>query len=311
MTSQDWFNKDFYATLGVPKDADATAIKKAFRKLARQLHPDARPGDAKAEARFKEVGEAYAVLSDAEQRKQYDAIRSMGGGARFSPNGAGFEDAFAGMFRSARGGGRGGGRGGVEDMLGNLFGGGYSMGPIPGSDLAAAVEVDFRHAAEGETLTLNVGGRNVATRLPVGVRDGQRIRLRGKGQPSPNGGPAGDLVITVHVKPHPVFTADGHHLRVALPITITEAALGAEVDVPTLDGGRVRVKVPAGTSSGTTLRVKGRGLSAKSGAGDLLATVEIRAPGKLGANAREALASIASELGGESVRADLYRAASR
>ncbi|MCJ7826705.1 MAG: DnaJ domain-containing protein, partial [Demequinaceae bacterium] len=134
MTSQDWFNKDFYATLGVPKDADDTAIKKAYRKLARQLHPDARPGDAKAEARFKEVGEAYAVLSDSEQRRQYDAIRAMGGGARFSAGGAGFEDAFAGAFK----GGRREGRGGVEDMLGNLFGGGFSMGPMPGSDLAAA-----------------------------------------------------------------------------------------------------------------------------------------------------------------------------
>ncbi len=307
MTSQDWFNKDFYATLGVPKNADAAAIKKAYRKLARELHPDSRPGDTKAEARFKEVGEAYAVLSNVEQRKQYDAIRAMGGGARFSQGGGGFEDAFAGMFRS----GRRGGRAGVEDMFGNLFGGGFPVGPIPGSDLAAAVEVDFRQAAEGETLTLNVGGRNVTTRLPVGVHDGQRIRIRGKGQPSPNGGPAGDLVITVHVKPHPVFTADGHNLRVALPITITEAALGAEVNVPTLDGGRVRVKVPAGTSSGTTLRVKGRGLAVKSGTGDLLATVEIRAPGKLGAKAKEALASISHEMDGESVRADLYRAASR
>jgi molecular chaperone DnaJ len=317
VASQDWINKDFYATLGVSRDADATAVKKAYRKLARQLHPDARPDDAKSEARFKEVGEAYAVLSDPEQRKQYDAIRAMGqGGPRFSSGGsgaggAGFEDAFAGMFRGGRRGASGSGRGGVEDMLGNLFGGGYSMGPIPGSDLAAAVEVDFRHAAVGETLTLDVGGRNVTTRLPVGVRDGQRIRIPGKGQQSPNGGPAGDLVITVHVKPHPVFTADGHHLRVALPITITEAALGAEVDVPTLDGGRVRVKVPAGTSSGTTLRVKGRGLSAKSGTGDLLATIEIRTPGKLSSRAKEALVSIAADMGGDSVRTDLYRQASR
>jgi molecular chaperone DnaJ len=312
VTSQDWFNKDFYATLGVPKDADAAAIKKAYRKLARELHPDSRPGDSKAEARFKEVGEAYAVLSNMEQRQQYDAIRAMGGGARFSQGGGGFEDAFAGMFRGGRRGARDGGRGGVEDMLGNLFGGsGFSMGPVPGSDLAAAVEVDFRHAAEGEALSLNVGGRTVTTHLPVGVRDGQRIRLRGKGQPSPNGGPPGDLVITVHVKPHPVFTADGNHLRVSLPITIVEAALGAEVNVPTLDGGRVRVKVPAGTSSGTTLRVKGRGLAAKSGAGDLLVAVEIRAPGKLGAKAKEALASIATEMDGESLRSDLYRAASR
>lgn len=308
MTSQDWMSKDFYATLGVSRDADAQAIKKSYRKLARQLHPDARPGDSKAEERFKEVGEAYAVLSDTEQRRQYDAIRAMGGGARFSAGGAGFEDAFSGMFR----GGRQGGRGGVEDMLGNLFGGGgYSMGPIPGSDLAAAVEISFRQAAEGETVTLNVGGRNLSTRLPVGVKDGQRIRVRGKGQASPNGGPAGDLVLTVHVLGHPVFTADGHHLRVRLPVTFAEAALGAEVEVPTLDGNRVRVKIPPGTSSGTTLRVKERGLKAKSGAGDLLATVEVRVPSKLSPKARDALAALAEETSDDAVRADLYKGASR
>lgn len=307
MTSQDWFNKDFYATLGVSHDVDASTIKKAYRKLARELHPDARPGDASAEARFKEVGEAYAVLSDPEQRRQYDSIRAMGGGARFSAGGAGFEDAFAGMFR---GGGRGTGAG-VEDMLGNLFGGGYTMGPIPGADLTAAVEVSFRQAAEGATITLDVGGRNVSTRLPVGVKDGQRIRIRGKGQPSRNGGPSGDLILTVHVHDHPVFTADGSNLRVRLPVTVSEAALGAEVEVPTLDGGHVRVKIPAGTSSGTTLRVKKRGLKTKSTTGDLLATVEVRVPSKLSGKAREALATLAEETSHEDVRADLYKAAAR
>jgi len=307
VTSQDWFSKDFYATLGVSRDADASAIKKAYRKLARDLHPDARPDDASAEARFKEVGEAYAVLSDPEQRRQYDAIRAMGGGARFSAGGAGFEDAFAGMFR---GGGRGA-EGSVEDMLGNLFGGGYSMGPIPGADLTAAVEVSFRQAAEGSTITLNVGGRNVSTRLPVGVKDGQRIRIRGKGQPSRNGGPAGDLILSVHVDDHPVFTADGSNLRVRLPVTVAEAALGAEVEVPTLDGEHVRVRIPAGTSSGKTLRVKKRGLKTKSKTGDLLATVEVRIPSKLSDRAREALTTLAEETSGEDVRADLYKAAAR
>jgi molecular chaperone DnaJ len=307
VTSQDWFTKDFYATLGVSQDADESAIKKAYRKLARELHPDARPGDAAAETRFKEVGEAYAVLSDPEQRRQYDAIRAMGGGARFSAGGGGFEDAFAGMFR-------GGGRranGSVEDMLGNLFGGGFSMGPIPGTDLAAAVEVSFRQAAEGATISLDVGGRSVSTRLPVGVKDGQRIRIRGKGQPSRNGGPPGDLILTVHVDAHPVFSADGSNLRVRLPVTVPEAALGAEVEVPTLDGSRVRVKIPAGTSSGTTLRVKGRGLKTKSKTGDLLATVEVRMPSKLSGKAREALASLADETSRDDVRADLYKAATR
>jgi molecular chaperone DnaJ len=307
VTSQDWIRKDFYAALGVPRDADATAIKKAYRKLARQLHPDARPGDTKSEERFKEVGEASAVLSDPEQRRQYDAIRAMGGGARFSAGGAGFEDAFSGMFQGARP----GGRGGVEDMLGNLFGGGFSMGPIPGSDLAAAVEISFRQAAQGETVTLSIGDRNMSTRLPVGVKNGQRIRVRGKGQPSPNGGPPGDLVLTVHVLEHPVFTADGHHLRVRLPVTFAEAALGAEVEVPSLDGSRVRVRIPAGTSSGTTLRVKGRGLKAKTGMGDLLATIEVRVPSKLSQKAKEALGVLAEETSDDAIRADLYKAATR
>lgn len=306
MTSQDWFSKDFYATLGISRDADDTAIKKAYRKLARQLHPDARPGDSAAEARFKEVGEAYAVLSDPEQRKQYDSIRAMGGGARFQGGGAGFDDAFAGAFR---GGARTTRGGSVEDMLGNLFGGGFSMGPVPGSDLVAAVEVGFRQAAEGAAISLNVGGRNVNTRLPVGVADGQRIRLKGRGQQSPNGGPPGDLVLTVHVDAHPVFAVDGAHLRMRLPVTFAEAALGAEVELPTLDGSRVRVKVPAGTSSGTTLRVKGRGLTTAKAKGDLLATVEIAVPSKLGAKAREALAAFAQEASDNDVRASLYREA--
>ncbi len=183
------------------------------------------------------------------------------------------------------------------------------MGPQPGGDLAAATEVTFRQAAEGATVRLNVGGRNVSTRLPVGVRDGQRIRLRGKGQPSPNGGPPGDLVLTVHVAKHPVFTADGSNLRVRVPVTFMEAALGAQVEVPTLDGGNVRVKIPAGTASGTTLRVKGKGLAGKKGTGDMLATVEVRVPTKLSSKAKDALAAIADELGDEAVRAELYRKA--
>jgi molecular chaperone DnaJ len=316
VASQDWFNKDFYATLGVPKGADDATIKKAYRKLARKLHPDANPGDATSEAKFKDVGEAYAVLSDKEQRGQYDAIRAMGGGARFRPGGgegAGFEDAFSGMFGRGARGGRSSGQQvppGFEDLLGNLFGGGgFSMGPQPGGDLAAATEVTFRQAAEGAPIRLNVGGRPVNTRLPVGVRDGQKIRLRGKGQPSPNGGAAGDLVLTVHVSPHPVFTTDGSNLRVRVPVTFPEAALGTQIDVPTLDGTTVRVKVPAGTASGTTLRVKGRGLKAKSATGDLLATVEVQVPSKLSGRAKEVLASIDEDFPGGDLRADLYRRA--
>ena len=327
MTGQDWFEKDFYATLGVPKNADAAAIKKAYRKLARELHPDQNP-DAAAEDRFKEVGEAYAVLSDPEQRQQYDAIRAMaGGGARFSagpggPGGAGFEDILGGLFGGAPGGAgprvryqTTGGGGGFEDILGGLFGGGgfrTPRGPQRGHDVEASTTLPFRHAVDGSTVTLSVEGRRVTARIPAGVRDGQRIRLRGKGRPGENGGPAGDLVIAVHVEPHPVFSLDGRDLRITVPVTFAEAALGADVDVPTLDGGTVRVKVPAGTPSGRTLRVRGRGVKApgtsaggEQADGDLLVTVQVAVPQRLSAKAREAVRAFDEATSDGDVRADL------
>ncbi|WP_062200446.1 DnaJ C-terminal domain-containing protein [Demequina salsinemoris] len=313
MTSQDWFSKDFYKVLGVSKDASADEVKKAYRKLAKDLHPDRNPGDAAAETRFKEVGEAYGVLSDAEQRKQYDAVRAMGGGARFQAGGPGggggnYEDAFSGLFG---GGGNGQFRAqGFEDLLGNLFGGG-GRSPQKGNDVAAATEVTFRQAAEGATVSLRMDTGSVSTRLPVGVKDGQKIRLRGKGRPGVHGGPAGDLLLTVHVAKHPVFSMDGKNLKVRLPISYDEAVLGAAVEVPTLDGQRVKVKVPAGTSSGTTLRVKGRGLATKDGTGDLLATVEIAAPSKLSKLARELLQKFALETSKDDPRKDLYKDAAR
>ena len=303
MTSQDWFSKDFYATLGVSKDAGQEDIKKSYRKLARDLHPDRNPEDRTAEQRFKDVGEAYAVLSDPEQRKQYDAIRAMGGGARFQAGGpgggAGFEDVFGSMFGGGaqQGGARYQTRGGAgfEDILGGLFGGGgFQPGPQKGQDIAAATEVSFREAAEGATVTLKLDGQRVTTRLPVGVSDGKRIRVPGKGRPGANGGPPGDLLLTVHVRRHPVFTADGLNLKVRLPVRYDEAALGSQVEVPTLSGERVRVKVPGGTQSGTTLRVKGRGLRSKKGAGDLLVTVEVAVPKKLSRDAKKALEALSA-----------------
>jgi molecular chaperone DnaJ len=330
VTGQDWMEKDFYAALGVPKDADDAAIKKAYRKLARQYHPDQNQGDETAEAKFKEIGEAYAVLSDPKEREQYDAIRAMaGGGARFSAGpggagGAGFEDLFGGMFG---GGGPGGtrvrystggqaGAGGFEDILGSMFGGAgagqqFGGGPRPraGSDVAATTTLPFRQAVEGSTVSFTVDGRTVTTRIPPGVRDGQKIRLRGKGRPGMAGGPAGDLVVTVHVTPHPVFAADGANLRVTVPVTFAEAALGATISVPTLDGGSVKVKVPAGTPSGRTLRVKGRGVQTAKATGDLLVTVQVAVPQKLSKAAREAVETFAAETDGEDVRADLARQA--
>ncbi|MFS0702894.1 DnaJ C-terminal domain-containing protein [Cellulomonas sp. 179-A 9B4 NHS] len=332
MTGQDWLEKDFYAVLGVPKDADAATIKKAYRKLARQLHPDQNPGDAAAEARFKDIGEAYAVLSDTEQRQQYDQLRAMAGGARFragagGPGGGagapGFEDLFGGMFGAGANGPAGrtrystGGAGGAgfEDILGGLFGGGGggfgARGPQPGVELTATTTLPFRTAAEGSTVSLSVEGRTVNARIPAGVRDGQKIRLRGKGRPGDPGAPDGDLVITVRVEPHPVFSLEGDNLRMTVPVAFDEAALGATIEVPTLDGSTVRVKVPAGTPSGRTLRVKGRGITTSRGTGDLLVTVQVVVPQKLSAAAREAVQAFGIATSGEDVRAGIMAEARR
>jgi molecular chaperone DnaJ len=321
VAGQDWFEKDFYATLGVANDADAAAIKKAYRKLARTFHPDANPGDAAAERRFKEVGEAYSVLSDPEQRQQYDAIRTMSrGGARFAPGGAGsaggFEDLLGGLFGGS-GGGRGervrfstGGAGGpdLEDLLGGMFsGGGYgaTRGPRRGQDLTAETTLGFREAVTGATVTLRKpDGGTITTRVPAGVRDGQKIRLRGKGGAGDAGAPAGDLIITVHVTPDAVFARLGDDLTVTVPVTFDEAALGAQIDVPTLDG-TVRVKIPAGTPSGRTLRVKGRGVATGKTTGDLRVTVQVAVPQKLTEDARQAVEAYATATKGEDPRADL------
>lgn len=313
MTSQDWFSKDFYKTLGVSKDADDTAIKKAYRKQAKELHPDRNPGNASAEKRFKDVGEAYAVLSDKTQREQYDSVRAMGGGPRFQAGGqggGGFEDAMGGMFGGGRPqGGGGGGRaqsGGFEDILANMFGGGR-RGPSPGQDIGATTEVTFRQATDGSPISLTLDGRSFTTRIPVGVKDGQKIRIRGKGRAGQNGGPAGDLMLTVRVAKHPVFSVDGNNLRMTLPVAFDEAVLGATVEVPTLDGTRVKVKVPSGTNSGRVLRVKGHGLTTSHGTGNLLATVSVTVPDKVSRAAKEALQAFALETAKDDPRGDLYK----
>jgi molecular chaperone DnaJ len=335
VAGQDWFEKDFYAVLGISPEASADEVKKAYRKLARQHHPDANAGDASSERRFKEVGEAYAVLSDPEQRQQYDAVRAMArGGARFTAGGpgggAGFEDLLGGLFGGATAGGGGrrnirfttGGGGGpnLDDLLG-MFGSGGMGGPGPSTgptgftvprqaqDLTADTTLTFRQALEGALLNLRVedgvsDGRTVTARIPAGVRDGQKVRLRGKGLPDPYGGEPGDLVVAVHVQPHPVFTIDGNDVRVTVPVTFPEAALGAQVEVPTPDGGTVRVRVPAGTPSGRTLRVKGRGVHGRQ-TGDLLVTVQVAVPQRLDGDARDAVQAFAKATSGENPRADL------
>lgn len=327
MASQDWFDKDFYKVLGVSKDASEAELKKTYRKLARQFHPDSNPGDAAAENRFKEISEAYSVLSDKEQRAEYDQVRAMGSGARFTAGGGGqggFEDVFGGMFGQQGGGGQRvrfgqGGGGGFEDILGGMFGGGAGGGfgqpsggyrgfggPTKGRDVTATTTLDFTTAIAGDTVKLSQGnGRPVNVRIPAGVADGQKIRLRGRGEQSPDGGESGDLVVTVHVRKHPVFERDGQNLRLDVPVTFVEAALGATIQVPTLGGDPVKLRVAPGTPSGRVLRVKGRGVATKNGTGDLLATVQVAVPSHLSDKAKEAVEALAAALPDEDPREDL------
>ncbi|WIE65337.1 DnaJ C-terminal domain-containing protein [Curtobacterium sp. MCLR17_036] len=326
MASQDWFDKDFYKVLGVSKDASEAELKKTYRKLARQFHPDSNPGDAAAENRFKEISEAYSVLSDKEQRAEYDQVRAMGSGARFTAGGpgqgGGFEDVFGGMFGQQGGGGQRvrfgqGGGSGFEDILGGMFGGGGGFGqpsggfrgfggPTKGRDVTASTTLDFATAIAGDTVKLSQGnGRPVNVRIPAGVADGQKIRLPGRGEPSPDGGESGDLVVQVSVRKHPVFEREGLNLRVDVPVTFTEAALGATIEVPTLGGSPVRLKVAPGTPSGRVLRVKGRGVTTKNGTGDLLATVQVAVPSHLSDKQREAVEALAAALPDEDPREDL------
>ena len=315
MASQDWFDKDFYAVLGVKKDVTAADLKKAYRKLARQHHPDSNPGNTAAEARFKEISEAHSVLSDPAQRAEYDQMRAMGSGARFTAGGApgGFEDVFGGMFGGGAPGARRAPPGGFDDIFGGLFGnagpgqaagGRRYAGPRKGRDHTATVGLEFDTAVHGDTVTLERpgGGKPIQVKIPAGVADGQKIRLRGKGEPSPDGGEAGDLVLTVQVRPHPVFTRDGLNLRVDVPVTFVEAVLGATIEVPTLGGDPVKLRVAAGTPSGRVLRVKGRGVTTTKGTGDLLATVQVAVPSHVSAEATTHLQQFAAALPTENPR---------
>ena len=310
MASQDWFEKDFYAVLGVSKDVSDADLKKTYRKLARQYHPDSNAGDAAAEARFKEISEAYSVLSDPELRAEYDQIRAMGSGARFSAGNQGFEDIFHGFGRSGPSASE------FDDLLGGLFGGGGFGrssggfrgfgGPTKGADYTATTTLEFLTAIRGDTVTLlGQDGREVKVKIPAGVADGQKIRLKGKGAPSPDGGQPGDLVLTVTVRPHPVFERDGLNLRVHVPVTFVEAALGATIEVPTLEGDTVKLRIPAGTPNGRVLRVKGRGVTTSKGTGDLLATVEVAVPDHLPTPAIDALQAFAEAMPPENPREDL------
>ncbi len=383
MSTKDWIEKDFYKVLGVSKTAEADEIKKAYRKLARQYHPDSNGGDAKAEARFKEISEAYDVLGDAKKRKEYDEARRLFGGGGFrmpgsgGQSGGGFGFDVGDLFSR----GAGGGSGGLGDILGGVFGGGSRPStpqrPRRGQDIESEATIDFAEAVNGVTVALRMtsdepcktchgtgakygtvpkvclkcegtgmqtsvqGGvfamtepcteckgrglvvdqpcetchgsgrgqssRTMQTRIPAGVQDGQRIRLKGKGAAGERGGPPGDLYVTVHVRPHKLFGRQGEHLTLTVPVTFTEAALGAEIKVPTLDGMPVTVRIPPGTGNGSKLRVRGKGSVRRDGTrGDLLLTIDVQVPHDLTDDQRAKLQEFSSSAAQPDPRAGLF-----
>ena len=273
MAAKDLYEKDFYAILGVEKKASGDEIKKKYRSLARELHPDKTRGDDALEEEFKAVSEAYDILSDSKKRAEYDEARSL------------FE---RGGFRGPTGGQSGGdfsdlfGGGSPNDIFANLFGGGgIRRGPRKGQDLQTESTITFKEAIIGTTLGLKLPGddgrtQTITARVPAGVNDGAKIRVKGKGAPGEAG--PGDLFILLHVKPHPIFSRKAENLLLTLPVTFVEATLGADIKVPTLDGEEVTVRLAPGTPNGRTLRVKGRGITKGTTVGDLLVTIEVQVP---------------------------------
>jgi molecular chaperone DnaJ len=296
VASQTWIDRDFYEILGVPQDASVDDIKKRYRKLALEHHPDRNPGKEN-EDRFKEIGEAYSVLSDASKRAEYDKLREAirsgyaGGPGGFRAQDFGFGEEFN-----------------VDDLLRQIFGDGAfsssGFGPFSrvgfgrvqtrarrGRDVETEVTISFHEAMQGTERKVRIdfpsGRRDVTVRIPPGVADGARIRARARGEQGAEGGDAGDLYVRVKVAPHRFFGRRGKDLTLTLPVTFAEAALGADVNVPTLNGS-VKLKIPAGTSSGRTFRLRGRGIKGADGAkGDLLATVQVTVPEKLSKKQKE------------------------
>jgi molecular chaperone DnaJ len=388
LSTKDFLEKDYYKTLEVTKGASADEIKKSYRKLARKYHPDANKGDSKSEERFKEISEAYNVLSDEKRRKEYDEARSLfgSGGARMpgtgGPAGAGGGYGFdLGDLFGANAGNSGGRLG---DLLGGVFGGGggrtqQQARPRRGSDVETEASLSFGDAIDGATVSLRLAGegpckacagtgakagtvphvcptcegtgqgsrnlgnfafsepcktcrgrglivddpclecsgsgramstRTIQARIPAGVGDGQRIKLKGKGAPGERGGPAGDLYVRVHVDPHPVFGRSGYNLTVTVPVTFPEAALGAEIKVPSHRGMPVSVRIPAGTPSGRTFRVRGKGVRRPDATvGDLLVKVDVQVPQELGDKAKAALETFREASAGPDPRDEVLRKA--
>ena len=302
--------EDYYKTLGIERGASDAEVQKAYRKLARKYHPDMNPDDQSAKEKFQAIQRAYDVLSDPEKRRLYDRYGSSFESAGRSgpqwqtyPGGSGefHEVDFSQMF----GGGPGAGFGGAEEFLRQFMGGGGGRRRprqpqrTRGSDLHHDLEIPFGTAIRGGDVQLSVRRsdgtiESITAKIPAGIEDGKKIRLRGQGNPSPTGGVAGDLLITVHVAKHPCYRRRGNDLEVDVPVTVVEAAFGAKIDLPT-PKGVISLKVPAGTSSGRRLRLKGLGAPSSRGeSGDLYAEIQIVLPSQLDAQAREAIRQLES-----------------
>jgi molecular chaperone DnaJ len=302
VAAKDLYEKDFYKVLGASNSDDQAAIKRKYRALVKDLHPDTQHGDTAKEEKFKAVSEAYEILSDAKKRAEYDEARSLFEKGGFRAPQGGFQ---SGDFGDVFGGGN------PQDIFANLFGGGR-RGPRKGQDLQTEATITFRESVFGTTLELRLGmerggSQNISARVPTGVHDGAKIRVKGKGAQGEAG--PGDLFIQLHVKPHPIFSRKSENLIITLPVTFAEAALGADIKVPTMTGDDVTVRIAPGTPNGRTLRVKGRGITKGSTTGDLLVTVEVQVPQRVDGKALDALKKFAEETAAEDVRADFVNKA--
>ena len=288
MAAKDLYEKDYYATLGVDKKADAATIKKKYRQLARELHPDKTKGDKRLEDRFKEVSEAYDILGDEKKRAEYDQAREMFQSGAFRQGAHQFTGDFSDLF----------GNGAAGDILSQLFGG--RRAPRKGSDIQSEITISFRDSIFGKEVNLD----KVTIRIPAGINDGGKIRVKGRGAPGEAG--PGDLYVIVHVAPHPLFFRKGENIHIKVPVTFTEAALGADISVPTIEGDEVKVRLAPGTQNGKTLRVKGRGVKKGVNAGDLMVTVDVQVPQRIDGRAKKALEDFDQATKGENPRLDFY-----
>jgi DnaJ-class molecular chaperone len=297
--------KDYYKTLGLEKNASKDDIKKAFRKLAHEHHPDKNKGNAASEQKFKEASEAYSVLSDDNKRAQYDRFGSAGpGGAGFNPNAGGFGgQGFGGFDFSQFTQGGGFGQGGVEFDLGDIFGEFFGGGrrPRKGRNITMDVEISFKDSIFGIDREISIDGTKLSIKIPPGIESGQGLRVAGRGEDGAGG--KGDLIVRIWVKEHAVFRKEAFNLVMDLPVKLSLALTGGEIEIETLDG-KLEVKIPAGTSHGEILRVKGKGVPYETTGGifgtggkrgDLLLVTHVEMPRKLSKKAKELIEQLKGE----------------